>query len=108
MNHYVTAVLLICATMMGQGQPAQLPVRLLEQHVSQEFGLQNALPPQRLARLRLLARVDLGSVIQAAARSIAEQCPDVRPLPLRKVQLTQYRTCYPRFLPASVLLLRGP
>ena len=108
MTNYVTAVLLICATMMGQIQPAQLPARLLRQQVQLELGLPNVAQPQRRSQLKLLAQVDLHTVIQAAAHTFQQQSPESLPKPAPKSRLPRPKLSLPQFLPTSVLQLRGP
>jgi hypothetical protein len=108
MHQYMTVVLLICATILGQGQPAQLPARLFAHRAQQELALQAASQPYRRAQLKLLAQVNLCSILQLAAQSyqqphVAPQ-PAIRTLPLPLV----FAGIVPKFMPASVLLLRGP
>lgn len=59
MNQYMTALLLICATLMGQGQPAQLNVRVMDSRGRQELSQASVTQPLLRAQLGMLASVDL-------------------------------------------------
>lgn len=104
----MTVVLLICATMLGQTQPAQLPAKLLAQRTQQEMAMQAASQPYRLAQLKLLVQTNLSSVLQLAAHSYQQQLEDSQPQPHLEVLADRVQGIFPKFLPATVLLLRGP
>ena len=75
MNHYMTALLLICATLMAQGQLAQLPVRVFDTRTRQELSQADAVQPLLRAQLRMLGSVDLHSLIRYAAHSMSPIAP---------------------------------
>ncbi|MCB1185575.1 hypothetical protein KDL29_00275 [bacterium] len=71
----MTALLLICATLMAQGQPAQLPVRVFDTRTRQELSQVDAVQPLLRAQLRMLGSVDLHSLIRFAADSCYPATP---------------------------------
>ena len=73
----MTALLLICATLLAQGQPAQLPVRMFDVRSRHELSETEAVQPLLRARLRMLGNIDLQSLIRIACQSL----PVVQVLP---------------------------
>lgn len=104
----MTALLLICATLLAQGQPAQLPVRMFDVRSRHELSETEAVQPLLRARLRMLGNVDLRSLIRIASQSLPVVQVLPQPIPGRAAIAAQYPPGCSRLLALCTHAPRAP
>lgn len=66
----MTALLLICVTLMGQSQPAQLDARLMNARGRVQLEQSENLKPFLRAQFRLLASIELQTIFHSASQAV--------------------------------------